>query len=77
MHVTAPGSTCSIASRWKSIQKSYGSSKLFFLSIARATNICSAYGGPMGLSVHAAQRMVGGRQGTAKWFAVDADLEQP
>jgi len=77
MHLTAPGSTCSIAGTWKSIQERYGSSRPFFLARVHVASICSVCGGPMGSSVHVAQRMAVGRQRAERWFAVDADSEQP
>ena len=77
MHLTAPGSTCSIRGIWKSTRQRYGSSRPGFLSRVYAASICFVYGGPMGLSARGAECMVAGLQRAERQFAVAVGLEQP
>ncbi len=66
MHLTATGSTCSMAGIWKSTRQSYGSSRPVFLLSVNAVSICSFYDGLMDLSARAAERRAVGRQGAER-----------
>jgi len=62
MHLTAPGSTCSISGIWKSTHERYENLKLILLPKVHAASFYFGCGGQTVLFVRDVERMAVGRQ---------------